>query len=106
MSTKTVTAPLDTNDPAVCLDYAKRIATGLFKDNYAYRGASKTWATFEDLWGVLSQIDNMVCGMVRGTPKQIEAASEKRRIRIFKEAYPQTPKASAPGPARRRRKVS
>lgn len=45
------------------LHYAKHIATSIWRDNY--KATAPEWKPFDDLHGILSQIDNMTCGMRR-----------------------------------------
>jgi len=46
--------------------YARRLAVVLHRDHFA-KDAPK-WEPYDDLYGLLSQIDNMICGMTRAAP--------------------------------------
>lgn len=46
---------------AAALEYATRLATGMWERDW--KEESPHWQPFDDLVGVLSQIDNMLAGM-------------------------------------------
>lgn len=49
-----------------CYSYAKRLAESLWRKHY--KETAPAWEACEDLMGVLTQIDNMVCGLTSATP--------------------------------------
>lgn len=48
------------------VDYARRLAVALHRNHYA--DEAPRWEPCDDLYGLLSQIDNMICGMTRTAP--------------------------------------
>lgn len=48
-------------DYAAALEYATRLATGMWERDW--KKESPHWQPFDDLLGVLTQIDNMLAGM-------------------------------------------
>lgn len=80
---------LFTNQPAaapVASDVALRTATELarciWRDNY--KDIAPVWEPLPDLMGVLSQIDNMVCGMRRSPPADA-APVDAKQVAIIDE---------------------
>ena len=55
-----------------CYGYASRLATYIWEKHY--KEDSPEWKPFNNLEGVLTQIDNMVCGLVKAQPEQEPAA--------------------------------
>jgi hypothetical protein len=55
-------------------DYAKRLATWLWVQRY--KQAAPEWEPFDDLYGVLSQIDNMLAGVIRS----VQAAPSRNQV--------------------------
>ena len=59
--------------------YAKRLAESLFKKHFAseddYASGRIAWEVCDTTLGVLTQIDNMVCGLVKGPPQCTESDS-------------------------------
>lgn len=53
------------SESEIALEYAKRIATAMWQKHW--KEDSPDFKTFDDLMGVLSQIDNMAAGMKRYT---------------------------------------
>ena len=51
-----------------CYGYASRLATYIWEKHY--KEDSPEWKPFNNLEGVLTQIDNMVCGLVKAQPEQ------------------------------------
>ena len=49
------------------LEYAQRLATSLWRNHYL--GDAPAWKPFDDMRGVLSQIDNMAAGLTRKLPE-------------------------------------
>ena len=49
-------------------EYASRLATWIWEKHY--KNESPHWKPLNDLLGVLTQIDNMVTGLVRAQPEQ------------------------------------
>jgi hypothetical protein len=60
------------------LEYAQRIARTMAADHFA---SEIKFEVGDDLYEVLMQIDNMACGLVKGTPQQVEEVSNRRRLR-------------------------
>ncbi|MCA8324065.1 hypothetical protein [Burkholderia cepacia] len=54
------------------LGYAQRLAVGLWEKHY--RDSAPQWKVLDDTLGVLTQIDNMVCGLSRSTAMAAEAS--------------------------------
>ena len=52
--------------------YAKNLANAIWRKNY--KDTAPEFKPLNDMYGVLSQIDNMTCGMSRTTPARQEAA--------------------------------
>jgi hypothetical protein len=64
----------------VGVDYAKRLATALWQQHY--REDAPQWEPFDDLMGLLSQIDNMISGLTRADAlaQQPAAVDEARPL--------------------------
>ncbi len=75
---------------AAALGYATRLATAIFEKHYSheadYASGLVVWQPFDELLGVLTQIDNMTCGLVRpesplaAIPTPPSAAQEVREV--------------------------
>lgn len=65
------------------LEYAQQLARGLAERHYP--GAPE-FKPFDDVWGVLSQIDNMSCGLVRDPdPEGWQRYRRERALREMRE---------------------
>lgn len=62
---KQITAALEAAEEyGVATDYAKRLAVSLWDKHY--REHAPNWKPLDDLYGILTQIDNMICGLKTG----------------------------------------
>ena len=66
--------------PGHILETATELARCIYRDNY--KNEAPGWEPLPDLAGVLSQIDNMVCGMRRAAPVQAQELSEEIKSMI------------------------
>lgn len=70
------TAPVAAQEKPDLLRYAQELARGLFLRHYAsgedYASGRVEWAVSDDMAGVLTQIDNMVSGLVRQSAVQAQ----------------------------------
>ena len=72
-------------EPDWLLETTKELAKAIHRDNYP---DVPQWEVFNDLPGVISQIDNMVCGMERKKPVQAPL-SYRDILRIYNEVGPE-----------------
>jgi hypothetical protein len=52
------------SEDAEALKYAQRLATALYEKHW--KDSAPAWKVLPDLLGVLTQIDNMTAGLIRG----------------------------------------
>ena len=87
LAAQTETQPASEADPA--FNYAASLATALFEQHYAsdpdYASGKVVWSLCDTMAGILTQIDNMVCGLVKPTPAQpaSEAVALLREVSAF-----------------------
>ncbi|KVL90778.1 hypothetical protein WT02_23235 [Burkholderia stagnalis] len=67
----------------VALGYAQRLATGLWEKHW--RDSAPQWKVLDDTLGVLTQIDNMVCGLSRSPAMAAEAVAIPAGWRVVPE---------------------
>ena len=65
------------------LGYAQRLATGLWEKHW--RDSAPQWKVLDDMLGVLTQIDKMVCGLSRSPAMAAEADDDAPDIATFCE---------------------
>jgi hypothetical protein len=61
---------------AAALEYATRLATGMWERDW--KEESPRWKPFDDLLGVLTQIDNMLAGMEKKNRHNAEVSDSRR----------------------------
>jgi len=66
---------LFTGVPFSQLAYAQRLATYLWEQHY--KADAPDWKPLEDMTGVLTQIDNMIVGLVRPVTNGVRALEDK-----------------------------
>jgi hypothetical protein len=73
-------------------EYAKLLAETMFAKHYAsdpeYASGEVVWSACDNLSGVLTQIDNMLCGLVR----QREQSEPVVRVNVFAPVYGEKPR--------------
>lgn len=77
------TAPPAAVQPDSVLRSATELARAIWRDNY--KADAPDWEPLPDLMGVLSQIDNMVCGMRRGAVDKFSQPDSGRDAALLNE---------------------
>ena len=75
---------------SVGVGYAKQLATSLWQRHY--REDAPQWEPFDDILGLLSQIDNMVSGLTRSAqqPAAVDGALRSAAERLVRKAVTQS----------------
>jgi hypothetical protein len=90
--------PLYIQPPPDAYGYAKRLAVAIWKKHYQF--TAPQWEPFDDLMGVLTQIDNMTSGLT--TPQPCPTCESLARAVMMDQTAHDTHNA-APAPEERKR---